>query len=130
MGVKVNRLQILFAWLFLSTGIFALVGGLFTWGKGWLFSQTDLSDVLLPIADMVLTSPLSLVAAYGLWRNRVWGIYLGLVTAGIYLYGSVLVFILLIWFGKPYPMQLVVPPVFGLGIAVSYIIWVMIKREG
>lgn len=125
-----SRLQILFAWLFLSTGIFALVGALFSWGRGWLFSQTDLSDVLIPMADLVLAGPLSLVAAYGLWRNRVWGIYLGLVTAGTYLSGSVLVFISLIWFGMPYPMQLVVPPVFGLGIAVSYIIWVMIKREG
>jgi len=126
----VNRLQILFVWLFLSTGIFALVGALFSWGRGWLFSQTDLSDVLIPMADLVLTGPLSLVAAYGLWRNRVWGIHLGLVTAGTYMLGSVLVFISLIWLGRPYPMQLVVPPIFGLGIAVFYIFWVIKERSG
>jgi hypothetical protein len=36
-----------------------------------------------------------------------------LVTIGIYTFGSVLVFISLTWNGYPYPIQLIIPPIFG-----------------
>ncbi|TAE48234.1 MAG: hypothetical protein EAZ89_15555 [Bacteroidetes bacterium] len=119
----------LFAWLFLTTGIFAVAGSLFSWGEGWLFSQSQLSRVLLPWGDLILTGPLSLLSAYAVGSKRAWGIYTGLLTSGMYLFGSVLVFISLIWAGKPYPLRLIIPPIAGVSIAVSLFIWVMRGRR-
>lgn len=130
MRQKLPSADALFALLFFTTGIFAVAGSLVSWGEGWLFSQSRLSTVLLPLGDLILTGPLSLVSAYALWSKRGWGIYTGLLTSGIYLFGSVLVFISLIWTGKPYPLRLIIPPIFGVSIAVSFVIWVMRGRRG
>jgi hypothetical protein len=115
----------LFAWLFLSTGIFAIVGSLFTWGRGWLFYQKDLTISLIPLADLIFTAPLSLLAGYGIWAKKSWGIVLGLVTSGVYMFGSVQVYIMVFWKVPPYPLLLVIPPLFGFGIALSFLIWVL-----
>ncbi len=103
----------IFAWFFLLTGIFAIVGSLSSWGTGWLFSQNSLNKILLPTADLIITGPISIISAFGLWKKRNWSIPLALVTIGIYTFGSVLVFISLIWNGYPYPIQLIIPPIFG-----------------
>ena len=84
----------LFAGLFLSTGVFALVGALFTWGEGWLFYQKDLTISLIPLTDLIFTAPLSLLAGYGIWVKKSCGIALGLVTSGVYMFGSVQVYIM------------------------------------
>ena len=100
MGLKMSNLHIisrLFAWLFLSTGVFALVGALFTWGGGWLFYQKDLTISLIPLADLIFTVPLSLLAGYGIWAKKSWGIALGLVASGVYMFGSVQVYIMVFW---------------------------------
>ncbi len=117
---KESKIYSVFAWLFFTTGLFAIVGSLFCWGEGWLFNQFNLSNGLIPLADLILTTPLSLIAAYGLWFKKVWGVYIGLLTSGIYIFGSVLVFITVIWKGSPYPVQLIIPPVAGLLIAISF----------
>lgn len=119
----------LFAWLFLSTGIFALVGALFTWGEGWLFYQKDLTISLILLADLICTVPLSLLASYGIWAKKNWGIHLGLVTSGVYMFGSVQVYIMIFWKAPPYPLQLVFPPLFGFGIGLCFLIWVLINRN-
>jgi len=118
----------LFAWLFFTTGVFSIVGSLFSWGEGWLFDQFNLSSGLIPLGDLILTAPLSLIAAYGLWCKKVWGIYTGLLTSGIYSFGSVLVFISVIWKGSPYPVQLIIPPVVGCVISISFFI-VVVKNN-
>lgn len=118
----------LFAWLFISTGVFALVGALFTWGEGWLFHQKDLTISLIPLADLIFTVPLSLLTAYGIWVKKSWGITLGLVTSGVYMFGSVQVYIMVFWNTPPYPLQLLIPPIFGFGIALVFFIWVL-KHE-
>lgn len=102
---------------FLLTGIFSLISSLFAWGEGWLFSMTRLSSFLLPMADLLTTGPLSMISAYGILRKKHWGIPVALFTSGIYLFGSVLVFITLIWNGSPYPVQFVVPAVFATPVA-------------
>ena len=85
----------LFSWLFLSTGIFAIVGALYTWGDGPIYQQKDLLAVLVPWADLLITGPLSLLAAYGVWKRALGGFILGLLVSGIYLFGSGLV-----WAGR------------------------------
>jgi len=115
----------LFAWLFFTTGVFATIGSLFSWGKGWLFTQTNLNNVLLPLSDLLVTSPLSFISAYGIWYKKNWGIFAGLLTSGIYIFGSVVVYVSIIWNGSPYPIQLIVPPIFGLSFAALFFIWVI-----
>ena len=120
-----NILSKLFSILFFTTGVFALVGSLFCWGDGWLFEQTNLQRIILPLADLILTAPLSLLTAYGIASKKYWGIYFGIFTAGIYSLGSLLVFISVFWNGYPYPIQLIIPPIFGLSITILYLIWVL-----
>jgi len=117
---KESKIYSVFAWLFFTTGVFAVVGSLYSWGEGWLFNQFNLSNGLVPLGDLILTAPLSFIASCGLWFKKVWGVYIGLLTSGIYSFGSVLVFISVIWRGSPYPVQLIIPPVVGLLIAISF----------
>jgi len=117
----------LFAFLFLLTGIFAITGSLFCWGKGWLFAQTDLQTVMIPMADLFLTGPLSLLTAYLLFIKKNSGILLGLITSGTYLLGSVLVFIIIFWKGLPYPIELVIPSVSGFCIGLAFC-WRTLKK--
>ncbi len=114
-----------FSWLFLSTGIFAIVGALYTWGDGPIYNQKNLLAVLVPWADLLITGPLSLLAAYGVWKRLSWGNALGLMVCGIYLFGSALVYISLLWNGAPYPLELALPPIVGIGFGIIYPIWVL-----
>lgn len=116
-----------YGWLFLSTGIFAIVGALFTWGSGWLFAKDDLSESIIPMADLLIAGPFSVLAGIGLLAAKRWGKILGIACSGIYIYGSIQVYFLLIRNGPPYPWQLLVPPIFGLGIAFSFM-YLIYKR--
>ena len=118
-----------FSWLFLSTGIFAIVGAIYTWGEGPLYQQNDLLTALVPWADLVITGPLSLIAAYGIKHKKDWGIIVGLMTCGIYLFGSVLVYITLVWQGAPYPLHLALPPLIGIALGIGYPLWIFLRTE-
>jgi len=120
-----HRLSLFYCILFLATGIFAILGSLYTWGAGPIQEQTDLLNVLIPWGDLLVTGPLSLMAAYGLVKQKSWGFILGTMTSGIYIFGSALVFICLAWNKAPYPIQLVLPPLSGILIAVSYPVWLL-----
>lgn len=113
------------SWFFLLTGIFAIVGALYTWGDGPIYHQKDLLTVLIPWADLLITGPLSLLAAFGVWNRKSWGFLLGLMVCGIYLFGSALVYISLLWNGAPYPFELVFPPIVGILFSISYPIWIL-----
>lgn len=115
-----NSIDRLFSWLFLLTGIFAILGGLYTWGEGVIFNQNELVQVLIPWADIVLTGPVSIISAYGLSKGRNWGGKLGLTTSGIYVFGSLLVFISMIWNGN-YSILLLIPAISGFCIGVAFI---------
>lgn len=101
-----------FGILFTLTGIFAIVGGLYTWGDGSIFLQRELLSVWIPWADIILTGPVSIISGYGILKNLTWGRILGLVTSGIYLFGSVLVFITIVW-NNDYAHFLLVPSISG-----------------
>ncbi len=113
------------AWMFLSTGVFAIVGALYTWGDGPIYLEQDLLTALVPWADLMITGPLSLLAAYGIWNKRTWGHILGLMVCGIYLFGSALVYIALVWNGPPYPLKLALPPVIGIAFSIIFPYWLI-----
>lgn len=116
-----------FGILFILTGFFAIAGGLYTWGEGSIFAQNQLVKVLIPWADIILTGPISLVCGFGILKNRYWGRVLGLTTSGIYIFGSVLVFISVLW-NKDYSIYLIVPAFSGLIIGLGFTIS-MLKRN-
>ena len=98
-----------------------MIGSLFTWGVGWLFYSQDLNQLLIPMADLIITFPVSIIAAIGIYKQKKWGIYFGLLASGIYIFVSVLVFIKLFYLGSPYPLKLIVPALFGFIYAFIYI---------
>lgn len=118
----------IFGILFILTGIFAIAGGLYTWGDGSIFSQTELLTVLIPWADIILTGPISLISGYGILKNLNWGRILGLFTSGIYILGSVLVFITIVW-NNNYSVFLIVPSISGLLIGVVFVVFTIREKS-
>jgi len=118
----------IFGILFILTGIFAIAGGLYTWGDGTIFSQTELLTVLIPWADIILTGPISLISGYGILKNLNWGRILGLFTSGIYILGSVLVFITIVW-NNNYSVFLIVPSISGLLIGVGFVVFTIREKS-
>lgn len=117
-----------FGILFILTGIFAITGGLYTWGDGSIFSQTELLTVLIPWADIILTGPISLVSGYGILKDLYWGRSLGLLTSGVYILGSVLVFITIVW-NDDYSFFLTVPSISGFIIGVGFVVFIIKGKD-
>lgn len=101
-----------------------MVGGLFCWGNGWIGSQSDNLKKLIPLADIIITSPSSLVAGIGILLEKWWGTILGLLSVGMYVFGSVQVYLLLYWNLPELPLEMALPPIFGIGFSIFYMIWV------
>lgn len=111
----------LFPILFILTGIFAILGALYTWGDGNIFAQHELVKVLIPWADIVFTGPLSILAGIGLLHEKKWGKLLGLVASGTYLFGSILVLITMIW-NRDLNILLIIPSFSGFLIGALYLV--------
>ena len=109
----------IFGILFILTGIFAIVGGLYTWGDGSILSQSELVRVLIPWGDVILTGPLSIIGGYGILKKKPWAEILGLNISGIYIFGSLLVFISMFW-NNDYSIFLIIPAVSGLAIGLTF----------
>lgn len=116
-----------FGILFILTGFFAIIGGLYTWGDGSIFQQTELLKVLIPWADILLTGPLSLICGYSILKRKPWGHFLGLFISGIYVFGSLLVFISIFW-NKDYSIYLIVPAFSGCLIGVGFTVHSFTKK--
>lgn len=115
--------QRVFAILFGLTGIFAIVGGMFSWGEGWILDHFQYIDATIPALDLLLTGPFSIMTAWGLQQHKPWGYTLGLITVGIYLFGSAEVYVMMIQGLLPVKWTLVLPPVLGIGLAGTFIKW-------
>jgi cytochrome c oxidase subunit IV len=124
-----HKLSLFYSIIFFATGIFAILGSLYTWGDGPILEQTNLLNVLIPWGDLLITGPLSLVTALGLLKQKRWGFILATMTCGIYIFGSTLVFICLVWNKAPYPIQLVLPPLAGILIGLSYPVWLTRRAD-
>jgi hypothetical protein len=98
--------------------------------KDYFFSQDSLLSVLVPWGDLLITGPLSLLAALGVGRKKNWGQIFGLLVCGIYIFGSALVYISLVWHGAPYPLHLAIPPLADLAIGIGFPVWVLYSYKG
>jgi hypothetical protein len=116
-----SQIDSLLAILIFLTGIFAFLGGLYTWGDGLIFLQNELLKVLIPWADILLTGPLSILGGIGLYNKKNWAFPLCLFISGIYVFGSVLVFISMLW-KHDYSWFLILPSVSGFSIGIAYTI--------
>jgi hypothetical protein len=117
-----------FGILFLLTGIFAIIGGLYTWGEGSIFNQNELLKVLIPWADIILTGPISILCGIGIIKKQYFGYILGLITSGIYIFGTTLVFVTMC-FDENQPLYLFIPAFSGLFIGLGFIIWILIIKK-
>jgi hypothetical protein len=84
--------------------------------------------VLIPWADIILTGPISLISGYGILKNLNWGRILGLFTSGIYILGSVLVFITIVW-NNNYSIFLIFPSISGLLIGVGFVVFTLREKS-
>lgn len=107
----------------LFTGVFAFFGSLYSWGSGFIFLVPAGPDFILIITDLIITAPISLIASYNLWNQRKWCIYLNWLVAGLYIYGSTAVYVMLFQQGPPFQAGLLLPPIFGFGFSFILIIW-------
>jgi hypothetical protein len=82
----------------------------------------------MPLADLIVTTPLSLLAASGILNGRKWGFKIGLIASGVYILGSVLVFITLVWQGSPYSFKLIFPSIFGLLFSIWFITYTLFRK--
>ena len=126
-----NNIPILskfFGVFFLLTGIFSFVSSLFAWGQGWLFSIKNINLFLVPMADLLTTFPLSIITAYGILKNKSWGILFGIFTSGIYFFGSIIVFIIIFYNTNPFQFQLFIPSIIGFLFSITFFIYTVINK--
>lgn len=110
-------------------GIFAFVGSLFLWGQGFLLNPPPDVDLSFPITDILVNAPASVLAGIGLWRRKRWGYVAAQFVAGFYVYASVEIFVHVIQAGPPYPVEIVVPQVLAVIVAVALVgLWRVRER--
>ncbi|NMC06867.1 MAG: hypothetical protein GYA24_16735 [Candidatus Lokiarchaeota archaeon] len=122
--LQIKKSARMYSMSFLTTGIFAAVGALYRWGDGPLFSAAPGTDLELYIAELVVAAPAAILASVGMSRLRRWGMLLVLFTTGVLIYGSILVYASILSTGFPFPLELCIPPVFGIGLCITTIKWV------
>ncbi len=106
------------------TGIFAIAGAFYRWGDGSIFNAPPRTDLQLYIADILITGPISIIAAIGFLKLKKWAILSSILASGIFIYGSALVYIDVLQNGAPYPLKLIIPPIFGIGLSLAIIMWI------
>lgn len=109
--------------LFILTGVLAIIGGLYTWGDGNILLQNELVQVLIPWADIIITGPLSIIGGIGLRKRKHAAFRLCTAVSGIYIFGSVMVFITMIW-NKSLSIFLLIPALSGLMIGVAFLLFI------
>ena len=113
------------ALLLAFVGVFALVGGLYSWGEGPIWAQADGPARWLQVTDLAVTTPLCWLAGWAIWRRKAWTGLVVAMASGVLLYGSVAVFVQLVVAGPPYPMAWILPPIGGLALAAALVRWLV-----
>ena len=109
--------------LLLLFGLFALFGSLFLWGQGFILQAPPQVDVAFPITDVLVNAPASILAAIGLWRLKRFGFLAAYFVAGFYVYASVYIFVEVFQGGPPYPVEILVPQILAVLVAVGLIVY-------
>ncbi len=104
-------------------GVFAFIGSLFLWGEGFILSFPEGVDYSFPIADILINAPASIIAAIGLWKLKRYGYVVSQFVAGFYIYASVEIFVQVAQAGPPYPVEIILPQVLGVIVAIFLIFY-------
>jgi hypothetical protein len=123
--VGVKTLSIL---LFLFS-VFAFFGSLFMWGEGFLFSFPEGVDYAFPVTDILVNAPASMIAAIGLWQLRRYGYVAAQFVAGFYIYASVEIFVHVIQDGPPYAIEIVLPQILAVAVALGLVFYLWPIQE-
>lgn len=122
-GHATPRVFKILAILLLIFGIFAFFGSLFLWGEGFIFSFPEGVDIAFPMTDILINAPASFIAAYGLWNLKRYAYPASQFVAGFYIYASTYIFVEVIQAGPPYPIEIILPQVLALAVAIGLIIY-------
>lgn len=114
--------------LFVLFGTFAIVGSILLWGEGFYFDFPTSVDLAIPTADLFINGPASILAGLGLWKTRKWGFAMAWLTAGIYLYASVEVFVWAVQEGSLTP-EIVIPQTLAVIAALAVLLTSWKKRN-
>jgi O-antigen/teichoic acid export membrane protein len=115
-----RRIRALAVVLFLF-GLLAFLGSFFLWGQGILLAFPGDVDLAYPITDILVNAPASILAAVGLWQLRRYGYVAAQFVAGFYVYASVEIFVQVFQDGPPYAMEIVMPQVLAVIVAVALV---------
>jgi len=121
-------IRILAVVLFLF-GLFAFFGSVFLWGEGFILQFPPGVDYAFPITDILVNAPASIVASIGLWKLRRYGYVAAQFVAGFYVYASVEIFVEVIQSGPPYPVEIVVPQVLAVAVAIALVVYLWRVQE-
>jgi hypothetical protein len=114
--------RILAILLFLFS-LFAFFGSLFMWGEGFLLRFPEGADFRFPVTDILVNAPASMIAAIGLWGMRRYGYVASQFVAGFYIYASVEIFVEVVQAGPPYAIEIIVPQVVAVAVAVILVVY-------
>jgi hypothetical protein len=121
-------MRVISAILFLF-GLFAFWGSLFMWGSGFILSFPKDVDYAFPVTDLLINAPASIIAAIGLWRLKRYGFTAAWFVAGFYLYASVEIFVRVFQDGPPFAVEILIPQIFAVMVAIALIIYLSKKQE-
>jgi hypothetical protein len=99
------------------------------WGEGFLFSFPEGADYRFPITDILVNTPASMIAAIGLWKMRRYGFVASQFVAGFYIYASVEIFVEVLQTGPPYPIEIIVPQLLPVAVAVILVVYLWRIQE-
>ncbi len=114
------KVDILALMLFI-VGIFAFVGSLFLWGKGFILHFPPNVDYSGPVADLLINAPACFLAAVGLWRRSRFGYVLSQFAAGFFIYASVEIFVKMAQHELPAAPEILGPQILVVLLAVGLI---------
>ena len=120
--------RILAIMLFLFS-LLAFFGSLFMWGEGFLLTFPQGADYRFPITDILVNAPASMIAAIGLWRMRRYGYVASQFVAGFYIYASVEIFIEVVQTGPPFAIEIIIPQVIAVAVAVILVVYLWRIQE-
>jgi hypothetical protein len=103
--------------------LFAFFGSLFMWGEGFLLAFPQGVDYRFPVTDLLVNAPASMIAAIGLWRMKRYGYVASQFVAGFYIYASVEIFVDVVQTGPPFPVEILLPQVFAVALAVILVVY-------
>jgi hypothetical protein len=104
------------------TGIFAIVGALYTWGDGIIFTvESDFLPII--VLDLFLIGPMCLMLSLAIFTQNHQMRTLKLIVVGMLITSSLMVYITEFLDGSPFDIIIILLPIMGLLLSLGLIIW-------